>query len=176
MSLVSRLVCRWLEAASFGGMVGTEGITEGAQELAAQIEMPSLKQRMPICPSPCASKLYSRHCGLHIVVSGRFHAVNLLGSRGQRCQAPPWVKRCLTVLPEPSCWFYPTSEHAMKTSNAVFLGLSAAALVFALWQIAFSGESLAGLWLIFWAITFLPILLVRAAVYVWRTSRLRARQ
>jgi hypothetical protein len=69
---------------------------------------------------------------------------------------------------------HPTSEHAVKILIATFVGLSAAALGFAVWQSAFSGESLGGLWLVFWAITFLPTLMVMAAVYVWRTSRLRA--
>jgi hypothetical protein len=60
----------------------------------------------------------------------------------------------------------------MRWLFSAFAALSALSLIFAIWQIAFSEESLAGLWLVFWALTFLPIWAVVGAWFLWNRFRL----
>jgi hypothetical protein len=60
-----------------------------------------------------------------------------------------------------------------KTVLISFLALSAVSLAFAVWQITFSRESLGGLWLVLWSLTFLPVLLVGGSVYLWKRVRTR---
>jgi hypothetical protein len=60
---------------------------------------------------------------------------------------------------------------ALDVVTAAAVALGAAALGFALWQVLVVADSLSGLWLIFWAMVFVPVFLALLAAHVWRAWR-----
>jgi succinate dehydrogenase hydrophobic anchor subunit len=55
--------------------------------------------------------------------------------------------------------------------TAVALVFGGLALVFSVWASLDRSESLGGLWLIFWAIVFVPLFIVLGAIHLWRARR-----
>ena len=59
----------------------------------------------------------------------------------------------------------------LNAVTALVLVLGASALVFCVWALLDRSESLGGLWLVFWAIVFVPLFIVLGAIHLWRASR-----
>ena len=49
--------------------------------------------------------------------------------------------------------------------------VGAAALAFSVWALLDTSESLGGLWLVFWAMVFVPLFMALGAIHLWRASR-----
>jgi hypothetical protein len=63
----------------------------------------------------------------------------------------------------------------LRIVTLIAVALGAPALLFSLWQLFVVADSLSGLWLIFWAMVFLPIFLIIGAAHLWRAFRDRDR-
>ncbi len=59
----------------------------------------------------------------------------------------------------------------LNAVTVVALVFGGSALVFCVWALLDRSESLGGLWLIFWAIVFVPLFIVLGAIHLWRAAR-----
>jgi hypothetical protein len=65
----------------------------------------------------------------------------------------------------------PWPVRVVKGITLVAVVVGAAALAFSVWALLDTSESLGGLWLMFWAVVFVPLFIVLGAIHLWLASR-----